>query len=71
MTACQLVSSQAEALTLLLSAPHAAAAVEGCAGKGVRGMQPDIPQRCRNAWLQVEACMDAHVESAEAAVRLN
>ena len=55
---------QAEALTPLLLAPFAAAAVEGCAGKGVRGMQPEIPQRCQNAWLQLEACMDAHVESA-------
>ena len=64
--ACQLVSLQAEALTPLLFAPFAAGAVEGCAGKGVRGMQPEIPQRCQNAWLQLEACMDAHVEAAEA-----
>lgn len=70
MAACQLESSQAEPLTPLHSAPLAAATVEGCAGKGVRGMQPEIPQRCQNAWLQLEACMDAHVESAEASLPL-
>ena len=71
MAACQLVSLQAEALRPLLFAPFAAAAVEGCAGKGVREMQPEVPQRCQNAWLQLEACMDAHVESAKASLPLD